>query len=211
MNDFGINPESKNAFVDGILQIIEYSNREFELKDLGLWRTEDWKKQLFLSPFNSVDWYLEQTVDKTRNQIDAQKLLALFYCEPWQDQTKHIDLFITNKDLYVPGTNYVLGLAIPGIGAVISSKRFSNLYTSLSNECIKTVTMHEFGHVLGLVPEYRLLSVEDSLGKHCTNRCLMRQGLTVNDWVLMTQERLNGVVLCELCRNDLMALSYYNS
>lgn len=210
LNDFGLTDNFKNAFIDGILEMVQFSNRNFEVEDLGLWRGEGWKNQLFLSPFNSIDWYISRSYDKDREQLNAQNLMALFYCEPWQDDNKHFDLFITNRDLFVPGTNFVLGFAIPNVGAVVSTKRFASMSLNLASECVKTLTMHEFGHVLGLVPDYRRLNVEESLGKHCTNQCLMRQGLTVNNWVLMTQDRLNGQPLCDFCQNDLLALSHFN-
>lgn len=211
MNDFGIQPNFKNAFLDGILEMSEFSNRTFEIQDLGLWRREGWGNQLLLSPFNSIDWYINQSLDKEREQINAQNLMALFYCEPWQDDSKHLDLFITNRDLFAPGTNFVLGYALPGVGAVVSTKRFANMSLNLACECLKTLTMHEFGHVLGIVPDYRRFNVEESLGKHCTNQCLMRQGLTVNKWVSMTHDRLRGPALCQMCQNDLLALAHFNS
>ncbi len=211
MNDFGITFNFKQAFLDGILEMIQISKRNFEIQDLGLWRNLNWKSQTFLAPFNSVDWYVSQSMDSTRNQVNAQHLLALFYCEPWQDSEKHIDLFITNRDLFVPETNFVLGLALANSGMVISGHRFSNLSQSLAIECLKTLTMNKMGHVLGIVPEYRTISVEESLGKHCTNQCIMRQGLTVQDWVQITKDRLNGHVLCDLCQNDLLAISHFSS
>lgn len=209
MNDFGTSTNNKAFFIEAILEMVEFSNREFEIQDLGLWRDVNWQSQSYLAPFNSVDWYVTQSFNQARNQINAQHMLALFACEPWQDGEKHIDLFLTKKDLFIGGLNYCLGLAVPELGMTVSYSRFESMQESLGLECLKTLTMHEFGHVLGIVPDYRNIAVEDSLGKHCTNRCLMRQGMNVQDWVKITQDRLNGYVLCDICRNDLMAISHY--
>jgi len=209
MNDFGVSVNNKAFFVEGILEMIEYSNREFEIQDLGLWRDSNWQNQTFLSPFNSVDWYVTQSLNQGRNQINAQHMLALFACEPWQDGEKHVDLFLTKRDLFVEGLNYCLGLAVPELGMTVSYSRFESMQESLGLECLKTLTMHEFGHVLGIVPDYRNIAVDFALGKHCTNRCIMRQGMNVSDWVRITQDRLNGYVLCEMCRNDLLAISHF--
>ena len=209
MNDFGVTHGGKSMFIDGLLEMISYSNREFEIKDLGLWRDPNWQSQSFLAPFNSVDWYVNQSLNQDRNQINAQHMLALFASEPWQDNNNHLDLFITKKDLFIDGVNFCLGLAIPEVGAIVSTNRFDSIQGSLAKECVKTITMHEFGHVLGIVPDYRKIGVNDSLGKHCTNTCIMRQGLNVSDWVRITNDRLNGNVLCELCQNDLLAISHY--
>lgn len=211
MNDFGVTFSNKSLFVDGILEMIQFSNRTFEIQDLGLWRDSNWKSQSFLAPFNSVDWYVTQSLNQARNQLSAQHMLALFACEPWRDNADHLDLFLTKKDLFAEGLNFCLGMAVPNIGAIISSHRFESMHENLAKECLKTLTMHEFGHVLGIVPDYRIIEVENALGKHCTNRCIMRQGMNVSDWVQITQDRLNGYVLCDMCRNDLMAISHYTS
>lgn len=209
MNEGGISPALKDFFIDGILEMLDLSGREYKISDLGTWKSLNWGSNSELKPFNSVDWYVVQSLHTQRNQLNAQHLLALFACEPWQDSEKHLDIFLTNRDLYVEGTNYVLGLAIQGIGAVISTNRFLALSDSLRKECLKTLSMHEMGHVLGIVPDYREIAVTESLGKHCQNKCLMRQGLNVQEWIIMTQERLQGYKLCDLCRNDLKAISYY--
>lgn len=47
-----------------------------------------------------------------------------------------------------------------------------------------------------------------SLGNHCPNVCVMRQGLPVpDDWIKMTNDRTkSGKPLCDECINDLFIL-----
>jgi len=58
------------------------------------------------------------------------------------------------------------------------------------------------GHVLGLPS--RRYNVEESLGKHCIGKCVMRQGLKVPyDWIRMSEDRLEYGALCGDCYLDL--------
>ena len=67
-------------------------------------------------------------------------------------------------------------------------------------ECIKTVAMHELGHVFGLVPETQTEDVEDIYGYHCKKKCVMRQGLSVpSDWIGHTLDRIESAVFCPRC------------
>jgi len=112
--------------------------------------------------------------------------------------------FNRSFDIQIFDTNFVIGLASPGIGTTISTYRFKQLDDKLRYECIKTETMHELGHVFGLIPDERTTDVEDSLGKHCANICIMRQGLTLpTDWINITKDRLDQGALCQPCKSDL--------
>lgn len=82
---------------------------------------------------------------------------------------------------------------------------FNDLDSNQKYEVIKTETMHEIGHVLGIPNKNRKINVENNLGWHCTNKCVIRQGLLVpDDWIEMTDERIkSGKTLCDECINDL--------
>jgi len=70
---------------------------------------------------------------------------------------------ITDRDMFVPGTNFVFGYADPASGsAIISLKRLRELADPKKvNERIYKELTHEIGHLVGL--------------KHCTNEgCIMK-------------------------------------
>src|SRR3989338_4270444 len=91
-----------------------------------------------------------------------------------------------------------------GIGATVSTYRLQGLSERAKYECLKTIAIHEFGHVFGLIPESRTDDVEEIFGKHCTNVCVMRQGLDVpHDWIKITSDRLVNGTLCNTCETDL--------
>jgi predicted Zn-dependent protease len=125
--------------------------------------------------------------------------------EPWRDDGRdQYDILIVRSDIYAEEDNFLVGIAREGFGTVISTYRFNGLDDKLKYECIKTETMHELGHVFGLLPDNRTEDVEDSLGLHCANRCIMRQGLNVpEDWINMTKDRLRYDALCKRCEKDL--------
>jgi len=122
----------------------------------------------------------------------------------------HYDVFAVREDMYSGNTNFVIGLAQRGIGTTLSTYRFRELRRRDRYECIKTETIHELGHAFGLIPSGRTSNVEKSLGKHCTNVCTMRQGLTVpNDWLEISRDRLSVGALCGQCQEDL--INYFKS
>jgi len=93
---------------------------------------------------------------------------------------------IVSGDGYVPGMNFVFGLASPEL-------RVASIYTSrirrpLSMYPIRLVklVLHELGHLLGL--------------SHCENRCVMRFSNTLDE----LDEK--PAIFCEDCRRKLLQL-----
>ncbi len=74
-------------------------------------------------------------------------------------------------------------------------------------ECTKTVVMHEFGHVLGLLPENRTEDiVKEDTGTHCENSCVMRGGFYgLGDWIEYTLNRMLNGPYCSKCLSFLIS------
>jgi len=191
----------RKAVSDGIEEMLGYADVSLEVKDLGEWRHPDWLYDGKLKPFYSVDWYVD-VGKRDRDKLDAMRMLNALHCEPWR-KNGHYDVKVVDEDMRIEGTNFVIGVARPMIGTVISTYRFRDLDEPLRYECVKTEAMHEFGHVLWL-PYGRNYNVEDSLGLHCTNTCIMRQGMSVPyDWIRMSDDRIRYGALCKDCEKDL--------
>ncbi|MFA6397638.1 MAG: hypothetical protein WDK96_02210 [Candidatus Paceibacterota bacterium] len=207
MFDKEVEPLYTKAVLQGINTILRFANVEGRLPahNFGVWRNNNWRQGVNLTEWNSIDWYIQRVERQSRQgQLDGDKLLLLLMTEPWQKNNRHYDVLVTNKDLYTEGCNFCIGLAIHEFGTIISTNRFQNLNPNQAYECIVTETIHEMGHVFGLIPHTRKKNVENSLGLHCTNKCVMRQGMKVpHDWLNITIDRLNGHNFCDECLNDL--------
>ncbi len=112
--------------------------------------------QLYCSP----SYYIE-LCRASNGKINANCIYDLIKAEPWQQYRPHLDVFIIDDIIYVPGTNFLFGLSFPaifsdgkifsGVGAVILSvgilKRSYGRYwpTAFYN-----IAAHELGHLFGL-------------------------------------------------------------
>lgn len=194
--------------IQTVLQIALVSSK-IQVINFGIWRNRDYRDGSLFRPYHSIDWYIQsarQASDR-HGQLNGDQLIDNLRSEPWQNSKPHYDIVILHSDLYSgkDDNNFVIGLAAQGLGTVISINRFLRIDQTLQIECIKTETIHEVAHVFGLIPDERNCCVEESLNKHCTNVCVMRQGLTVpNDWISMTYDRLRvGQPFCPFCLQDL--------
>jgi predicted Zn-dependent protease len=165
-------------------------------------------KILSTAGYKDIDWYLDRAikVSKRENQLDADEILNQVAYRIMTGGQNHYLMMILNKDIYCEDTNFVIGVAKPMSCTIISTFRFRSLQAENRYECIKTETLHELGHVFCLPSKNRKTNVEESLGKHCTNICVMRQGLNVpEDWEKISKDRVNYGPFCETCTNDLIA------
>ena len=211
MNENGLGRLEKAAVLDGIHELLGFGgvSNLIEIVDYMVWRNDNYvNPDGSLKEYQSVDWFLQQGKNSSRSksQVNATTMLHLLTFEPFRKIKDHYDCFIVHSDMYDgrKDINFVIGLAREGIGTIISTDKFSNLDDRMRYECVKTETMHEMGHVFGLLPNSRNYNVENSLGKHCANRCIMRQGLTLpSDWIKMTDDRWKYGPLCKDCKQDI--------
>lgn len=209
MCEEGVSSPQLGAVIKGIREVLEIGDieREVEVRSLGIWRDLGYHKETVLVAWKSVDWYVDDARRATPHQtgqINGDRFITLLLNEPWQELEPHYDVVVLRSDLWAEGTNFVIGLAVKGYATVISVNRFQALPMKEQLDCITTEAAHEVGHVFGLVSDERTENVEMSLGKHCTNRCTMRQGLNVpTDWQAITRDRLRHGMFCAQCEKDL--------
>ena len=182
MNQEGLPDLEKQAVLDGASELIRLANVSgVELIDFGFWKNNNYiDSEGYLEPYQSMDWYLQMGRVRSRNkeQLDVDAMQYALFSEPWRDVQEggkdHYDILVVHEDIYSGDYDFVIGMAARGIGTTLSTHRFKELDENLRYECVKTETMHELGHVFGLIPDKRTKNIEYSLGKHCTNRCTMR-------------------------------------
>lgn len=180
-----------------------------QLSYYGDWHEQDYRDpQGKLIPHRSIEWQLYSKWNASRSQIDVDSVVYEMCSDPYQKTAPHQEVIFTNQDLYSSGTDFVIGVAMPDLGTIISLGRLSTVTDlNLRRECIRTEIFHEFGHMLGLPSTRRgAKRLESSLGLHCRSEgCSMRQGLMVpNDWINFTRERImkGGRPYCGDCTTD---------
>ncbi len=209
MHQEGVTFFQLRPVLDGIDEVLKLAMAKdrIEIFQMENWRSINYKQGSTLVPWKSFDWYLEEAKAKKSKtgKINPRHLLDLNMEDVQSHSVRTYTVMVVLSDLTVPNFGFVVGGSMRCVGAVISLHRFLPLVTPLDAECIKTLTMHEVGHMFGLLPDDRTLDVEMSLGKHCTKICTMRQGLNVpRDWRKMTQDRLHYGPYCQICQNDLV-------
>ncbi len=113
------------------------------------------------------------TFNKARNQYDGQKLLNMLI----DKENITYFLWLVNEDLYVPGRNFVFGLATQFYGGIVSFFRLES-----TNMKIKE-SIHECGHILGL--------------GHCKEVCVMQYSKNLEEAIL------KPTYLCWKCKTML--------
>jgi archaemetzincin len=108
-----------------------------------------------------------------RGQYDAYLLLDHLI----QQMGSKTALWMVDEDIFCENVNFVFGLAMFHVSAVVSTFRLNT-----QNMVIKEA-VHEVGHVMGL--------------QHCKNRCVMRFSNTYEDALQKPD------TLCETCRRTL--------
>lgn len=210
MTENGVDLQDKKAVKDSIKTIFKLAGVEKKIKifDYSELSGTNYKSlNGSLKEYKTVDWYLQKGKETSRNsmKLNANAIYSLCCEEIALSGYKHYYVLILKSYIYGNNTNFVIGSGGKGTCAIISTYRFNDLEPDLKYEVIKTVTMHEVGHVLGIPNKNRKINVENNLGWHCTNKCVMRQGLCVpDDWIKMTNDRIKSVKpLCNECINDL--------
>jgi len=208
MNEDGVSDLEKEAVTSGIKDILEVAGVRNEVEDIGVWRSNNYHNEDgTLKDFQSVDWYLHKGRVESRNtnQLNAQSISAHLMRKGsvWM-KTHHIVLVLCSDIYKDEKTNFVFGLSDKDLPVILSTFRFKGLSEKERCQCLKTVAMHELGHVFGLPSEGRDKNVEENLGEHCKNsKCIMQQGLDVPELLNITTDRLKHGALCSNCTNDL--------
>lgn len=209
IHDDNITSSQLEPVIDGLRNINSFlgANHKLPVDEIGVWRLDPFIKNSVLIPKRSIDWYIQEAKDRSPDpeQINVSYFLSELKSNDWQNFFPYYKLFVVSSDLNIGSDDeWVFGGAIKNIGTIISVSRFLHLSESLRNECIKTLTMHETGHILGLPAEDRVAMKKYLYGWHCTNKCIMRQGLEIEDWIEMTVERQQLGPFCNICLQDLL-------
>jgi hypothetical protein len=149
--------------------------------------------------YASFRWYQEQATDRERDGIDAQRFLQVVVREPWQRETPHYDLSLLHEPLLDPGGDPLLGQAVRGVAAVLSTHALHTLVDSWRRMMLlRRLAAHYVGQVLA-VPIY-----EARKEAQCTNVCALRPARTLPMLIAYAEQETRAEVLyCEQCQHEL--------
>ncbi len=214
MDNKGFWPE-KTSLIDAIKDVLSIGRCEdrFPVKDFGRFRSPQWRDDgNVLVPWQSVDWYIYDSLDEDRMQVNAKDLLRNLANEPWRDERllgDHYDLFVIEEDMYLPeqegkGPGYCVGVCRPFTAAIVSLHRIEHIW-GMPYSCTKTEIMRQLCFMLGVPSHLR----DDVTGgpdgsAFCNNVCILREVFDApEDWEKLTEERLREGALCDSCIDDL--------
>jgi predicted Zn-dependent protease len=188
-----------------LLRVLEHWNAGVhvthvpEIKAFGYWVLQGAHPD---QPYNSLQWYIDRSLDPRRQELHAQRWLQLVLNEPWQQQTPHYDLALLHYPLFDEERGQqVFGFALRGRVAAISVFPLRSLGPEPRRALVlRRQVAHYVGHAFGIpVPRGR--------GREgCTNVCAMRPAYTMAEWVKWAQEEAKVQTLyCQDCQRALAA------
>jgi predicted Zn-dependent protease len=209
--------------IEHVIELVT-KERQIGINNLGSWDEVDWLKHEIIT--NRI-LYRQKSLNP---QLDASVIQNLVNIEFVNSGKCRNIMYIVSEDIYKPNTCFLVGLSADGKPAVVSTYRFSKNAVKdsidqmrgndkleefisgcelagkdpvevLRFECIKTVVMHELGHILGLLPETETENLVNGIGAdHCANNCVMGPGMTVpRDWIKYTLNRIESTAYCPRC------------
>ena len=178
---------------------------DFTLKVLGNWHGSEYG-------YGSFDWYMKRARVPELGKLDGGKILKDFTLEPWQRIEYHLDFAIVGRNLTVKDNNdsyleFVFGVS--DVNSVISSYQFNQtiMDRKLRLLCLQRTVIHQLCHALGIFPVSQVTNRNHHFDPHCTNLCVMRQGISVQDWARYAEEEYRqNIVLCPECQYDIRQL-----
>lgn len=192
LTQIGISETERHAVIEGAREMVQRAG-------MGRWMPVLDGRRL------SIARHIKEAraTSERGGQFSAFALLQNAYDKPLIERP-HYCVLMVRDDVYAGQCNFVVGLSVRYVGSVVSIARFRDLQSPWRDGCVKTVAMHEIGHAFGLISRRRRIALDMKLGRHCANRCVMRQGVRVpDDWLPITRDRLEYGALCVRCTRDL--------
>ncbi len=214
MDNKGFWPE-KSALIDAIKEVLStgYCENRFPVKDFGRFRSPQWRDEDdVLVPWQSIDWYIYDSLNEERMQVNATTLLRNLSNEPWRDERllgDHYDIFVLEEDMYLPekegeDPGYCVGASRPYSAAVVSSHRIEHIW-GMPYSCTKTEIMRQLCFMFGIPSHLRDdVSKRTDATAFCNNVCILREAANApEEWERLTEDRLKNGPLCDSCTDDL--------
>jgi predicted Zn-dependent protease len=222
INEHGLASLEKEAFFSGLKKSLQIAGvydifmKHDLIKDFGIKEGYSYQNGVIIT-HPSVDLYLQDDCwDEKHKRLDIFNLISLLdkkTCKKdGREGYNYYDVMIIHSDIYdsrnTDAANKKLnGAGSRGLGAIISTYKLKDLNDKLRFGCIETLTMHELGHMFGIISKKRTENVYEEGGLHCNNMCVMKQGRRVpGGYPAITEHRLKHGPFCGTCEKDLKAI-----
>jgi hypothetical protein len=165
------------------------------------------------APYQSLQWYIDQSYDWGHGSIIGSKLLDIVLNEPWQRSNAHYDLLLVGQKLLPTHAHAAneqsLALSVPGRATVISTAPLRQIGDNrMRLYTIRRVVGHQLGHLFGIPSATRHDIVTNAEGeRHCQQVCAMREANDLDELVDLSAEEVKAkVLLCPECWQDLLTV-----
>jgi predicted Zn-dependent protease len=181
---------------------------EIGVQNLAAWKAFDYQEGTSLVPHKSVNWLIESAYRNrvTDNSLNSATLLAdgMTYSLK-QGKGCPLVVLLVDFDIVHPKVGLSYGISTKFWCSVISLYRFKNMGPMTRSRVIRALTLHEGGHLFGLVGNGREQLSEEKLGRHCVvHPCVMRQGMSLEDWSRIAAEMRDDRPFCIHCQRELL-------
>lgn len=205
----GIYAQKINPIIESLSYIAHMAKpfTKMEINNLGYWQDERFQNGTELLPHKSINWFLQEAYKErlTPDSYNSGSLISEGQVYAFKNNSPFV-VFVVNKDIIHPVRGWNLGATCKFFCSVINVGRFEGYSEIERSRLIETLSLHELGHLFGLVDEQRSYNVEQKLGLHCTVAgCVMRQGMSIQEWVIMSHDLHNhpNSPFCQQCRKEL--------
>lgn len=128
MFEEGVTSSQQSAIQQGIKNALARTGLAdlVPIRNLGVWREIGYRTGTRFVPYQSVDWYVFQGIQESRNvnHVDADVILDRITTDPYKHGILRLDVIVLKRDIYSDGNLFVTGVARSQIGVVMSVFRY---------------------------------------------------------------------------------------
>jgi hypothetical protein len=165
------------------------------------------------APYCSMEWFLSHSVDESGERISASRFLENVRLEPWQANSPHLDLCMTERvivDDRFPDDSAVgvMGISQRGLASLISLSPLDAIAEPDQRQlAIRQVVAHYLGLLFDVPNVARTEHVAEQDGDlFCTGQCAMRHTGSARAALAYGQQQVaSSQIYCPACQRDLLA------
>ena len=181
----------------------DFAEKRTSVHDLGVYKKPSYKdRKGLLIPFKSIEWFVNDSFDSNRDQVNVNKLFKKFlgqrnYGDDWELR-EHYEVVLTEHDLFSsqvaqehslssatsPDKTTIISLALYQ-GGRIKDKQFERE--------VKKQQIYDAAARLFELPNSEREDIDIKFFRDCKNVCAVRHGYSrLKDFISFAKERRNG-------------------